>query len=68
MFTSGRQSSNVEDRRSFGPVAVGGGLGTIAMVFVAMLFGIDPRIVMNSVPQTKQVQRQEVPAGQDNLK
>ncbi len=69
MFTSGRrESSNVEDRRSFGPVAVGGGLGTIAMVFVAMLLGIDPRIVINNAPQSRQVQRQEVPAGQEDLK
>jgi len=63
-----RESSNVEDRRSFGPVAVGGGLGTLALALVAMFLGVDPRIVINNMPQRTQMQRQAVPPGQEELK
>ena len=42
MRLSGRRSSNVEDRRGMGPVAVGGGLGAVVLALVAMLFGVDP--------------------------
>jgi len=44
-----RQSTNVDDRRvvSRGGMAVGGGLGTIVLVVVALLFGADPRELLN---------------------
>ena len=46
-----RQSSNIEDRRGLGPkVAVGGGLGTIVIVILALLFGADPRQFLEQVP------------------
>jgi len=40
-----RESTNVEDRRgvSRGGMAVGGGVGTIVLIAVALLFGADPR-------------------------
>ncbi len=44
-----RESSNVEDRRG-GGLPIGGkgiGLGTIALVLVAMYFGVDPAVVLN---------------------
>ena len=38
-----RRSSNIEDRRgSRAPKLVGGGIGTIVLVLVAMYFGVDP--------------------------
>jgi len=39
-----RESDNVEDRRgmSRGGLAVGGGLGTVVIVLIAMFFGVDP--------------------------
>ena len=41
-----RESSNVEDQRgSRTGLAVGGGLGTVLLLVVAMLFGADPRVV-----------------------
>jgi predicted metalloprotease len=43
-WEGGRRSSNVEDRRR-GPARgglVGGGLGTIVLVLVALYFGVDP--------------------------
>jgi predicted metalloprotease len=45
----GRRSQNVEDRRgsgSRGTVAVGGGVGVLIMAVVAMLLGVDPRVVL----------------------
>ena len=43
-----RRSDNVEDQRSIAPatMAVGGGLGTLVLVLVALLFGADPRQFM----------------------
>lgn len=46
-----RQSSNIEDRRGIGGrVAVGGGLGTIVVLVLALLFGADPRQLLEQVP------------------
>jgi uncharacterized protein len=45
----GRRSANIEDRRGMrvSPgLAVGGGLGTIVIVLVALFLGIDPSIVL----------------------
>ncbi|HEY9503005.1 MAG TPA: neutral zinc metallopeptidase [Pyrinomonadaceae bacterium] len=48
-----RESSNVEDRRgiSTGKVAIGGGLGTLIIVILALLFGADPQQILQQVPQ-----------------
>ena len=46
-----RQSSNIEDRRGIGPkVAVGGGLGTVIILILALLFGADPQQLLEQVP------------------
>lgn len=47
-----RQSSNIEDRRglSAGKVAVGGGLGTIVVLVLALLFGINPQTLLEQLP------------------
>lgn len=46
-----RQSTNIEDRRGLGgKVAVGGGLGTIVILVLALLFGADPRQFLEQVP------------------
>ncbi len=41
-----RESGNVEDRRGMGlgrgGMAVGGGCGTIIVVILALIFGVDP--------------------------
>ncbi len=44
----GRRSDNVEDRRGMGMggVAVGGGLGTIVLVVIALFLGVDPSVVL----------------------
>ncbi|HWP53880.1 MAG TPA: neutral zinc metallopeptidase [Pyrinomonadaceae bacterium] len=47
-----RQSTNIEDRRgmSGGKIAIGG-LGGIVMLVVALLFGADPRQLLEQLPQ-----------------
>lgn len=47
-----RESQNVEDRRGISPggMAAGGGLGTLVLVIVALLFGADPRLLLEGVP------------------
>jgi len=43
-WRGGRRSTNIEDRRGAraGPKLLGGGVGTIVLVLVAMYFGVDP--------------------------
>ncbi|HYJ78506.1 MAG TPA: neutral zinc metallopeptidase, partial [Longimicrobiaceae bacterium] len=41
-----RRSTNVQDRRGMGGVAVGGGVGAALLVLVAMLLGVDPSVVV----------------------
>jgi predicted metalloprotease len=55
-----RQSSNVEDQRglSGGKVAVGGGLGTLLVIIIALLFGADPRQLLEQVPDSQPTQVQ----------
>ncbi len=51
-----RRSENVEDRRNIRPagVAIGGGVGTLILVVVAVLLGADPRKVLNLVQNQQQ--------------
>jgi predicted metalloprotease len=54
-----RQSSNVEDRRGFpgGGIAIGGGAGLVILI-LAMLFGVDPRVLLQQT-QTMQAPSSE---------
>jgi predicted metalloprotease len=47
-----RESGNVEDRRGFGGgrVAIGGGIGTLIIVIIAVLLGADPQQILQQVP------------------
>ena len=49
-WREGRQSENVEDQRGISGrgLAFGGGIGTVVILLVAMLFGVDPRALFNS--------------------
>lgn len=55
-----RQSTNIEDRRglSGGKIAIGGGLGSIVILVLALLFGIDPQQLLQQVPDDPQSQVQ----------
>jgi len=49
-----RQSTNIEDRRgvSVGRVAAGGGLGTLLLMVLALVFGVDPRQFLDQAPNS----------------
>src|SRR5215510_12067922 len=68
----GRRSDNVEDRRGMGAggVAVGGGIGTIVLVALALFFGVDPSVVLQGGggPTQPAVERQAPSPEQDQLK
>jgi uncharacterized protein len=49
-----RQSENIEDQRGSGGgrrIAIGGGLGGIVILILALLFGADPRQLLETLPQ-----------------
>ena len=50
-----RESANVEDRRSMsgGKIAIGGGLGGIVLLILALLFGVDPNQLLEQLPQSE---------------
>ena len=50
-----RQSSNIEDRRGnrVGRSVVGGGIGTVMLVLLAMYLGVDPSVVLQGVGTTQ---------------
>jgi uncharacterized protein len=50
----GRRSDNVEDRRGLsvgrGVGLAGGGIGAVVVVVIALLLGVDPRVVLEQMP------------------
>jgi len=75
-WESGRRSSNVEDRRGMRarPAAIGGGLGTIVLVLLALYLGVDPSFLLQqpgapgAVPEGMPMEEQPAPGpeGQAN--
>ena len=59
-WRDGRRSTNIEDRRGIrmGRRAVGGGLGTLLFVLIALYFGVDPSIIFQQQGQTDSVPSQ----------
>ncbi len=54
-WQGGRESENVEDkRRVSGPVMAVGGLGTLLIVILGLVFGADPAKLLNQVQQANQ--------------
>ena len=51
-WESGRRSDNVEDRRGRRVTRglAGGGLGALVLIVVAMLFGVDPQLLLQTLP------------------
>jgi predicted metalloprotease len=51
-WEGGRRSTNVEDRRGMTgrPAFVGGGLGTIVLILLALYFGVDPSFLLQNAP------------------
>lgn len=53
----GRRSTNISDRRGMGPVAAGGGIGVLVLTVIGLLFGVDPRALLQNgagAPATEQ--------------
>ena len=71
----GRRSDNIEDQRGM-PVGrgavVGGGLGTVVLVLLAMYFGVDPSVILQGTdpggPTPAPSVQQQRAAGDDQLK
>jgi predicted metalloprotease len=63
----GRRSTNVEDRRGMTgrPAFVGGGLGTIVLILVALYFGVDPTFLLQNAPVGGGAQQSAPPLGAD---
>src|SRR5690606_25625455 len=66
LWKNRRQSSNVQDRRGMSPggVAIGGGLGTVVFIIIAMLLGADPSALLEQLPQQGAApggQQQQIP-------
>lgn len=49
-WRGGRESDNVEDRRGMGTgtMVAGGGIGTVVIALIAMFFGVDPTVILES--------------------
>ncbi|MDX1966611.1 MAG: neutral zinc metallopeptidase [Planctomycetaceae bacterium] len=58
-WQGGRQSDNVEDRRGNpgSPVALGGGLGMLVLVVIALVLGIDPRPLLQNAANLQPAQQ-----------
>ena len=63
-WIGGRESGNVEDRRSSGGrgLAIGGGIGTIVIAIIVTLLGGDPSEILNGSEQPAQSQTTGQPA------
>lgn len=49
-WRGGRESTNIEDRRGSGRgLAVGGGIGTVVILAIALLFGADPSAILEQL-------------------
>jgi predicted metalloprotease len=69
----GRESGNVEDRRGIGRrpgrIVAGGGIGTVVLVVLALLLGVDPGVILSGgAPAPPAMEREALPgrpAGDD---
>jgi len=66
-----QESQNIEDRRRMRRPSrgVGGGIGTIAVLLLALFFGVDPSILLQGVQETQIPETyspQNQPGGQDD--
>jgi uncharacterized protein len=70
-WTMGRRSDNIEDRRGMSvPLVAGGGIGTVAIILLALFFGIDPRVVLqtDAPPPSPGVEAPATSSGRDELR
>lgn len=55
-WRTGRRSDNIEDQRGsgVGRTVAGGGIGTLALVLIALFMGVDPSLILNQVAGPQQ--------------
>jgi predicted metalloprotease len=65
-WESGRRSDNVEDRRGMRvtPRMAGGGLGAIVIIVLALIFGIDPRMLLQGTGTQSSIEQPASPTQQ----
>ncbi|MBU8545933.1 MULTISPECIES: KPN_02809 family neutral zinc metallopeptidase [Roseomonadaceae] len=64
----GRESGNVQDRRRVGRgggIAIGGGFGGVVLVVLALLFGVDPSVILSGLDGAAPQQQQAGAPAQD---
>jgi predicted metalloprotease len=69
----GRRSDNIEDRRGMGvPLVAGGGIGTVVLIVLALFFGFDPSVILQSdaptPPATQAPAPSALPGGGDQVR
>ena len=65
-WKGGRRSRNIEDRRGArSPKLLGGGIGTIVIVLVALYFGVDPTPLLQGLQQSSVSSSGTRPAAED---
>lgn len=69
-WRGGRRSSNIEDRRgqSAVPKVLGGGIGTIVVILVAMYFGVDPAPLLQGMQSGSQASSSGTRPSAEDLK
>lgn len=63
MRLGGRESRNIEDRRGGGRIAVGGGIGGVLLVLIALFFGVDPSVILSGDAGAPPAQERRIEAG-----
>jgi uncharacterized protein len=58
----GRRSENVEDRRGMRPgrVALGGGIGGVVLIVIALLLGVNPQQLLQEMPADQRASQAQV--------
>ena len=66
LWKGGRRSDNVEDVRGsgIGRGVAGGGIGVVVIAVIAMLFGVDPSVVLNQLAPAEPPAATSAPGGQ----
>jgi len=67
-WSGGRRSENIEDRRGMriSRGIVGGGLGTIAVVIIGLLLGVDPSAILNDATSYEDTSSVQPPSPADD--
>jgi uncharacterized protein len=69
MRRTGRRSTNIEDRRGMRvPLAAGGGIGTVVLLLLALVFGLDPGLLLQTDPTAPTTEVPATAPGRDDAR